>query len=317
MSNSPDNKDTEDTAHAEEHELLIKTPKQLIVTVALSFIIPVVGIILLANWVVRDDRPAAGSDALGPEATALRIAPVAKLELVDASAPAEVRSGEQVYAMACASCHDAGVAGAHKYGDQVAWATPIGTGLEAMTNNVINGKGAMPARGGNPNLTDAEIQNAVIYMANAAGGDFSAPASDASAEAAADAPAQPAAQVAAAQVAEAKEASTDAAAPALPEATTNTPEQLAAAEAEPAGADLALGEKIYNQACVACHVAGVAGAPKLGDKAQWAPRIATGMDAMIASVINGKGAMPARGGAANASDKDLAAAVHYMVSTVQ
>jgi cytochrome c5 len=314
MSNSSDN---QETAHAEEHELLIKTPKQLIVVVALSFILPVVGIILLANWVARDDRPAAGSDALGAEATALRIAPIAKLELVDVSAPAEVRSGDQVYAMACAACHDAGVAGAHKYGDQVAWATPIGTGLDAMTNNVINGKGAMPARGGNPNLTDAEIQNAVIYMANAAGGDFSAPAAEtvsASAEAASDAPADPAAQVATAQMAEAKEASSDAGAPKLPEATTNTPTQLAAAQAEPTGADLALGEKIYNQACVACHVAGVAGAPKLGDKAAWAPRIATGMDAMIASVINGKGVMPARGGAANASDKDLAAAVHYMVS---
>ncbi|HEY7803373.1 MAG TPA: c-type cytochrome, partial [Orrella sp.] len=197
-----------------------------------------------------------------------------------------------------------------------AWAGPIGTGLESMTNNVINGKGAMPARGGNPNLTDAELQNAVIYMANAAGGDFSAPADGASAEAPA-VPAEPAKQVASALEAEAKEAGTDAGAPNLEEATTNTPEQLAAAEAEPANVDLALGQKIYNQACMACHVAGVAGAPKFGDKAQWAPVIATGMDAMIASVINGKGAMPARGGLAGASDKDLAAAVHYMVNAVQ
>jgi len=316
MSNSPENKETE---HDQEHEMLIKTPKQLIVTVVLSFIIPVIVIILLANWVVRSDKPAAGSDTLGAEATALRIAPVAQLELIDASAPAEVRDGEQVYAMACAACHDAGVAGAHKFGDQVAWATPVGTGLEAMTLNVINGKGAMPARGGNPNLTDEEIQNAVIYMANAAGGDFEAPIIDASADADADvgAPAQPAEQVASALMAEAKEAGTDANAPALPEATSNTPEQLAAAEAQPAGVDLAVGQKIYNQACMACHVAGVAGAPKFGDKAQWAPVIATGMDAMIASVINGKGVMPARGGAANASDEDIAAAVHYMVNAAQ
>ena len=312
MSNSPENKETE---HAEDHELLIKTPKQLIVTVVLSFIVPVIVIILLANWVVRSDKPAAGSDTLGAEATALRIAPVAQLELIDASAPAEVRNGEQVYAMACAACHDAGVAGAHKFGDEQAWAVSVGTGLEAMTLSVINGKGAMPARGGNPNLTDEEIQNAVIYMANAAGGDFEAPATDASADA--GAPAQPAEQVAAALVAEAKEAGTDANAPTLPEATTNTPEQLAAAEAEPANVDLALGAKIYNQACMACHVAGVAGAPKFGDKAQWAPVIATGMDAMISSVINGKGVMPARGGAANASDEDIAAAVHYMVNAAQ
>ena len=61
-----------------------------------------------------------------------------------------------------------------------------------------------------------------------------------------------------------------------------------------------------------CHAAGVAGAPKLGDKAAWAPRIAQGMPAMVQSAIKGKGAMPPKGGS-SASDADLRAAVEYMV----
>ncbi len=77
------------------------------------------------------------------------------------------------------------------------------------------------------------------------------------------------------------------------------------------------GETIYNQSCVACHAAGVAGAPKLGDKAAWEPRIAQGMDALMATVINGKNAMPPRGTCAACSDEDLKATVEFMVSKVQ
>ncbi|MCD8564656.1 MAG: hypothetical protein LRY53_03195 [Burkholderiaceae bacterium] len=101
MSNSTEN---QESVHAEDHEMIIKTPKQLVVTVVLSFVIPVVVLIMLASWVTTGDRKAPGSDALGPEATALRIAPVAKIELVEASGPVELRSGEQVYALACAAC---------------------------------------------------------------------------------------------------------------------------------------------------------------------------------------------------------------------
>jgi cytochrome c5 len=69
--------------------------------------------------------------------------------------------------------------------------------------------------------------------------------------------------------------------------------------------------------CSACHVAGVANAPKLGDKAAWAPRLAAGVDGLTASVIKGKGAMPPKGGAATASDADIKAAVSYMVASVK
>ena len=66
-----------------------------------------------------------------------------------------------------------------------------------------------------------------------------------------------------------------------------------------------------------CHVAGVAGAPKFGDKAAWAPRIKTGIDTMYASVLKGKGAMPPKGTAMSSSDVDIKAAVDYMVQSAK
>ncbi len=77
------------------------------------------------------------------------------------------------------------------------------------------------------------------------------------------------------------------------------------------------GEGLYNSVCQACHVAGVAGAPKTGDAAAWEPRISNGKDYLYNSVINGKNMMPARGGATNASDDDIKAAVDFMLSKVQ
>jgi cytochrome c5 len=74
------------------------------------------------------------------------------------------------------------------------------------------------------------------------------------------------------------------------------------------------GATIYNAVCMACHAGGVAGAPKTGDKAAWAPRIAAGNAAMLKNATNGKGAMPARGGAADLTDAELKAAVDYLVS---
>ena len=82
----------------------------------------------------------------------------------------------------------------------------------------------------------------------------------------------------------------------------------------PSAEVLAQGEKIYTATCLACHGAGVLGAPKLGDKALWAPRIAKGMDTLYTNSINGINMMPARGGNAALKDDELKAAVDYMVS---
>ena len=162
--------------HAEDHSSPIKTPKQLIVTIVLAFVVPIVIIFLLVNMVVSGNQVGAGSDVLTPEATARRIAPVARLELVDASGPTVYKTGEQVYNAVCSSCHKAGVAGAPKFGDAAAWATQIGTGYNTMLANAIKGKNAMPAKGGNPMLDDFEVARAVVYMANSAGANFPEPA---------------------------------------------------------------------------------------------------------------------------------------------
>ena len=81
--------------------------------------------------------------------------------------PAAV-DGKQVYDTGCVACHGAGIAGAPRVGDLDAWADRIGTGLENMVANAINGfqgsQGMMPAKGGNPSLSDEEIEAAVEYM---------------------------------------------------------------------------------------------------------------------------------------------------------
>ncbi|NOR51346.1 MAG: cytochrome c5 family protein [Gammaproteobacteria bacterium] len=77
------------------------------------------------------------------------------------------------------------------------------------------------------------------------------------------------------------------------------------------------GEQIYSSTCMVCHAAGIAGAPKLGDSAAWAPRIATGADALLASAIKGKGAMPPMGTCATCSADEFKSAVDYMISKSQ
>jgi cytochrome c5 len=77
------------------------------------------------------------------------------------------------------------------------------------------------------------------------------------------------------------------------------------------------GKAVYDKTCVACHAAGVANAPKFGDKAAWAPRVATGKDALFNSVVKGKGAMPPKAGAADLKDDDIKAAIDYMLAAVK
>jgi cytochrome c5 len=89
--------------------------------------------------------------------------------------------------------------------------------------------------------------------------------------------------------------------------------KLAPASAATAGDGERTGEDLYNAVCMACHAAGIAGAPKIGDKGQWAPRIATGLDAMLKVVLSGKGAMPPKGGS-DATEEELKRAVVFMAN---
>lgn len=180
-------------AHAEVHEGPIKTPKQLVLAVLASFIIPIVGIVLLVNYVDFAAKPSAGSDGLGPEAVAKRLQPVGQVEVRDASAPAVLRTGDQVYAGQCAACHAAGVAGAPKFGDAAAWAPRVQTGYQALLTSVLNGKGAMGKQSGGE-YSDFELGRAVVHIVNNSGGKLAepqAPAAAASAPAAASAASAP------------------------------------------------------------------------------------------------------------------------------
>ncbi|AUT45756.1 cytochrome c5 family protein [Achromobacter sp. AONIH1] len=298
--------------HIEEHSSPIKTPKQLIVTAILAFVVPIGIIILLVNMVVSGTKVGAGSDTLTPEAVTKRIAPVAGFELVDANAPKVFKTGEQVFAAVCTACHTAGVAGAPKIGDNAAWAPFIKAGYESLLNVALHGKGGMPAKGGNPTLSDYEVARAVVYMANKSGASLPEPAAPAEEgakkeEAAAPAAAAPAPAAPAPAAAAPAVAAPAAAAPA-PAAAAPAPQQAAV---NPAG------EKLYKSVCFACHATGVANAPKFGDKAAWEPYIKTGMDAMVKIAMQGKPPMPPKGGAATATEEDIRAAVQYMVDAAK
>ena len=158
----------------EVHEGPIRTPKQLIWTVLASFVIPVVVIVMLVNFVDYGTKPGAGSDASDPEAVAQRIRPVGTVDYRDISNPAVQRNGEQVYQGQCAACHTPGVAGAPKLGDPAAWAPRLAQGFVVMLNSALKGKGAMPPQGGG-DFTDFEIARAVHFMANQSGGKFEEP----------------------------------------------------------------------------------------------------------------------------------------------
>ena len=151
--------------------------------------------------------------------------------------------------------------------------------------SVVNGKGAMPPRGGGQ-ASDEELRKAIQYLLQetgieVAGGD--AP-SDTGGEQTADAGTADQAQG----------------------------DQAAKADSGAGEADLARGKEVVQQTCAACHTAGVAGAPKIGDKDAWQPRVDQGMETLLQSTVNGKGAMPPKGGG-NHSEDELKDAIHYML----
>jgi len=194
-----------------------------------------------------------------------------------AAAKGADRMGEEVVNLVCSKCHATGERGAPKIGDSAAWTPRVAKGLATVTQAALKGHGGMPARAGMADLSDVEVKRAVEYMFNSG---------------LAKAPAAPAASAAAA----------------TPVAAAPT---VAAAAPSSGKAD---GRKIYDTTCAVCHAAGVAGAPKFGDKAAWAPRMKAGTDALYASALKGKAAMPAKGGNASLADADVKAAVDYMAA---
>lgn len=267
----------------EEHYSPIQTPKQLVIVVLLAFAIPIALAVALSQLVTSGEQGSHENESI----VLARIQPVGSIVIAAPSAPKGMLTGEQVYGQVCKTCHEAGLAGAPKIGDNATWAKIVAQGDKLSFAHAIDGFKAMPPKGGNSELTDDEVKRAVVFMANKAGAKWTAPEPVASA--AAPAPAGAGAMAAA-----------------------GAPAQVATAT--PAAAGAADGKKVYDTGCIACHGAGIAGAPKFGDKAAWAPRIKLGMDALYTAALHGKGAMPPKGGNTTLGDADVKAAVNFMVA---
>ena len=272
------------------HASPFKNWKSTAAVVVLAIVAPIAFVFLITQYVTS------GSRGMHEDQTAIlsRIQPVGTLQLAVAGGATGQLTGEEVFGQVCKTCHEAGLLNAPKFKDKAAWAKVIAQGRAVAVEHAIKGIRAMPPRGGNADLTDIEVERAVVFMANAGGASWKDPAATTSAV-------QPA-------------KATSAGSPA-PATAAGDPAKTAAATTSAAPSAKPDGKKIFETTCTVCHGAGLAGAPRFGDKAAWAPRIKAGLDALVKTAIAGKGAMPARGGNNALSDAEVRAAVEYMVNS--
>jgi cytochrome c5 len=174
--------------HIEEHSSPIQTPRQLVIVVVLAFAVPITLIVMLVNLVTSGADLSRNNPGLSEEAVAKRLKPVGEVVIdpgqpAPAAAPpvaaaavpapgaegapaakADAGRGKTVYDATCNVCHAAGVAGAPKTGDRAQWAPRLKAGMSELYAASIKGKNAMPPKGGNLALTDADVNAAVDYM---------------------------------------------------------------------------------------------------------------------------------------------------------
>lgn len=211
--------------------------------------------------------------------------------------------GEQTYKNVCIACHGMGVAGAPKFGDKQAWAPHIAKGLTTLYDHALHGftgsKGMMPAKGGRTDLSDAAVKAAVRYMVSHSGGKAEVSGSAAPAKS--------------------KDSSSSQGSGSSDSSKQSNASDTASVAAPIA--DLSKGKEIFSKVCTACHTPGAAGAPKIGDKQAWAPRIAKGIAMLDQHALHGfagnSGVMPPKGGMTSLSDQDVKDAVAYMVHESQ
>ncbi|MEJ8849495.1 c-type cytochrome [Variovorax rhizosphaerae] len=216
-------------ATEEAHTGPIKNPKQLLLAVFFSFVVPIGIIFALVAYVVSGSQPAGAAktelnlygvtkEARDKE-VAERLKRVGSIEIRDANRP--LAQGEAVFKAQCAACHGTpGLPTAPHFGDAAGWAPRIGQGYATLLEHALKGKGAMPAQAGG-DFEDLEIGRAVVYMANSGGAKFPVPDRPAAGAApAADGAAPAAAPVAAAEAAPAAAAAAAAPAPAAAPAAT-------------------------------------------------------------------------------------------------
>lgn len=309
---------------SEHGQPLPPTPvSQVVLAILGALIAPTLILVLVAKLLmgISDNHVDDATPAVADSAVEERIKPVAAVEVAAVeSGPHVDKGGEEVVTAVCSACHTSGALGSPKIGDKSAWGPRIAQGYETLIKHAIEGIRSMPARGGNPDLTDGEIANAIAYMANQSGANFTPPAAGAEAAPAAAEAAPAAAPVAAATpapaaapAAPAKSAAPVAAAAPVAKAEEAKPAAVAEAE-KPAAAAGKTGEQVVKSVCIMCHGTGLMGAPKIGDAAGWAPRIEQGYDTLVQHAINGIRTMPAKGGNPGLSDQEVARAVAYMAN---
>jgi cytochrome c5 len=162
----------------DSNESSFKSPLRIVAVGVLMFVALIAVIVLLAKLATSGRIYDKDSPAMSAEEIAKRIKPVADVA-VEGAKPGQkaLRTGEQVYRAVCTACHATGVAKAPKFGDKGDWAHRIHEGQKALVQVALKGEGAMPPRGGASDLSDLEVERAVVYMANAAGANFKEPSS--------------------------------------------------------------------------------------------------------------------------------------------
>lgn len=163
----------------QDHDFPKTTVSQVVIAVLGGLFAPALVIFLVVKLLlgIQASHIEDADPAISAAKVEERIQPVATVEVADNSGPHVDKSGEEVVKAVCSACHAAGVLGSPKIGDKAAWAPRIAQGYDTLVSHALAGIRQMPARGGNPDLTDGEIANAVAYMANEAGAKFTPPAS--------------------------------------------------------------------------------------------------------------------------------------------